>query len=114
MKYRNVDLSYIPQMYDLPRTRYDREPLSAIHEVLKFTKDVRRVLSKVQLPTLIIQSGADKTIDPSSGRILFQEISSTDKELHVIQNAEHVITCHPTRKDAFPLVFSFIERITEA
>ena len=112
MKYRNIDLSYIPKMYDLPRTRYDREPLSAGHELIKLTKDVRGNLAKVKLPVLIIQSGADKTIDPSNGRIVFQEISSTDKDLHVIENAEHVITCHPTRIDAYPFVFSFIDRIT--
>ena len=112
MKYRNVDLSYIPKMYDLPRTKYDREPLSAIHELLKFVKEARKELPKVTVPTLVIQAGADKTIDPSSGEVVYQAISSTDKEIQVIDNAEHVITCHPTRKDAFPHVFKFIERIT--
>ncbi|MHA1928124.1 MAG: alpha/beta hydrolase [Candidatus Thorarchaeota archaeon] len=113
MKYRTIDLSYIPKMYDLPRTRYDREPLSAIHELIKLTNEVRGLLPHVKLPTLIIQSGADKTIDPSNGITVFQSISSTVKELHVIENAEHVITCHPTRKDAYPFVLRFIDRITQ-
>ena len=54
MKYRNVDLSYIPKMYDLPRTKYDREPLSAIHELLKFVKEARKKLPKVIVPRPMI------------------------------------------------------------
>ena len=111
-KFQIVDLSYIPKMYDLPRTKYDRDSLYAAHELMKLTSDVRKNLSKVTVPALIIQSGEDKTIDSSNGKYVYDSINSTDKALHVIKGAEHVITCHPTRHEAYPLVYKFIEKLT--
>ncbi|MCK5237911.1 MAG: alpha/beta fold hydrolase [Candidatus Thorarchaeota archaeon] len=111
-KFQNVDLSYIPKMYDLPRKKYNRDSLNAAHELLKLTSEVRKNLDKVTVPTLVIQSGADKTIDSSNGKYVYDSINSTDKTLHVIEGAEHVITCHPTRHEAYPLVYKFIERLT--
>jgi carboxylesterase len=113
MKYRNIDLSYIPLMYDLPRTKYAREPLSAIEQLLRLTGETRKILPQVTIPALILQAGEDKTIDPNSGQIAYDGITSPDKEIHIIQGAEHVITCHPTRKDAFLLVFSFVSRLAK-
>ncbi|MHA1909231.1 MAG: alpha/beta hydrolase [Candidatus Thorarchaeota archaeon] len=110
-KFQSVDLSYIPKMYDLPRTKYDRDSLEAAHELMKLSSEVRKKLRRVTVPTLVIQSGADKTIDPTSGQYVYDSIGSQEKALHVIEGAEHVITCHPTRHDAYPLVFEFVERI---
>ncbi|MFW9932690.1 MAG: alpha/beta hydrolase, partial [Candidatus Thorarchaeota archaeon] len=76
IKYRSIDLSYIPKMYDLPRTRYDREPLSAIHELLRLSKEVRKALPEVSIPTLVIKAGADKTVNPENANYVFNNISS--------------------------------------
>lgn len=110
-KYRSVDLSYIPKMYDLPRTKYDREPLSAIHEFLKLIKEVRFALKEVTLPTLVIKAGADKTVNPNNADFVYNEISSIEKTLKEIPRAEHVISCHPSRKEAYPHVFEFVKGI---
>jgi len=111
IKFKRVDLSYIPQMYDLPRTKYDRDSLAAAHELMKLTSDTRNRLMDVTVPTLVIQSGADKTIDPSNGQFVFDRISSQDKQLEIIDDAEHVITCHSTRSIAYPYVFKFINKL---
>ncbi|MDF1539601.1 MAG: alpha/beta fold hydrolase [Candidatus Thorarchaeota archaeon] len=110
VKFKRVDLSYIPKMYDLPRSKYDRDSLAAAHELLKLGSDSRKKLKDVRIPTLVIQSGADKTIDPSNGQYVFDKIASQNKELHVIEGAEHVITCHPTRNIAYSYVFEFIKK----
>ncbi len=110
-KFQQVDLSYIPKMYDLPRTKYDRDSLEAAHELMKLISDVRKLLPNITTPALIIQSGADKTIDPASGQFVYERIASKNKSLQVIPGAEHVITCHPKRHEAFPFVFDFIESV---
>ncbi|MHA1740608.1 MAG: alpha/beta hydrolase [Candidatus Thorarchaeota archaeon] len=112
MPYRKVDLSYLTELYDLPRTRYDREPLIAIERLLKYAKRIRKQLRKVTVPTLIIQSGADKTVNPKGAVYAFNRISSDIKELHMIAGAEHVITCHPARSQAYPLILDFVKRLT--
>lgn len=108
MKYRAVDLSSMAEMYDIMRTKYPKEPLSAYQELLKLMKVVRSELQNVVIPTLVIQSGADKTINPKNGTIAYDGVSSEDKALHVIEGAEHVITCHAKRFEAFELVMDFV------
>ncbi len=111
-KYRKIDVEAIQEIYDVKRTKYDREPVSAYHELFKLQKNTRKNMSKITVPTLILHGTEDKTVNPDNGKLAFDSISSTDKKLHLIQGAEHVITCHPTRKIAFPLIKGFVERIT--
>jgi carboxylesterase len=107
-KYRTVDLSTMSEMYEIMRTKYPREPFSAYHELLKLMKVVRGELQNVVIPTLVIQSGADKTINPKNGTIAYEGVSSKDKALHFIEGAEHVITCHAKRFEAFELIMNFV------
>jgi carboxylesterase len=117
MKFKSVDLEKTQKThgYDLQRTKYAKEPLSAYSELLKMTKDVRNVMHKVTMPALIMQGTDDKTISPKNARIVYDGISSNVKEIHMIEGAEHVIPCHPTRDIAYSHIRPFIERaITSA
>ncbi len=109
VKYRQIDLSYIPEMYEIPYSRYAREPLSAVHEFIRLTEQVQRELVNVMAPALIVQSGADKTVSPTNGRRVYETISSEAKTLHVVEGAEHVITCHRSRGEAFALIGDFVD-----
>ena len=95
----------------MKRFKLNREPVSAYHELLKLQKVVKKSMNNVVIPTIIVQGTEDKTIDPISGQIAHDGISSQDKELHMIEGAEHVISCHPTRTEAYPLILEFIEKI---
>jgi carboxylesterase len=114
LKFREVDLEEIAQPYDVPRTKYPREPLSSIHELFKLAKEARKEMRNVTIPILILQSAEDKTINPESGRITFESVSSERKELQVIEGAEHVIPCHHTRSIAYPFIMEFVRRIEES
>jgi carboxylesterase len=114
VKFKSVDLEQIQKThgYDLQRTKYAKEPLSAYSEFLKMTKDVRSVIHRVTMPALIMQGTDDKTISPKNARIVYDGISSSIKEIHMIEGAEHVIPCHPTRSIAYAHIPPFIERVT--
>ena len=111
MKWREIDVEAAQQVYDVKRFKLNREPVSAYHELLKLQKVVKKSMNNVVIPTIIVQGTEDKTIDPISGQIAHDGISSQDKELHMIEGAEHVISCHPTRTEAYPLILEFIEKI---
>ncbi len=113
VKYRSVDLGYLTELYDLPRTRYDREPLISIERLLKYSARIRKQLPEVRVPTLIIQSGADDTVGIDGAKLAYEHIGTDDKELHIIEGAQHVITCHPKRKEAYPIILDWIKRHTE-
>jgi carboxylesterase len=111
MKWREIDVEAAQRVYDVKRFKYEREPVSAYQELFKLQKVVRKIMKKVKIPTIILHGTDDKTIDPVSGQTAYDGISSEIKELHMIEGAEHVISCHPAREDAYPLILNFIERI---
>ncbi|TFH07281.1 MAG: alpha/beta fold hydrolase [Candidatus Thorarchaeota archaeon] len=112
VKYREVDVETVQEQYDVKRTKYAREPVSAFHELFKMQKEALKNMSEISIPAIIIQGTDDKTIDPISGKLAFHGISSTDKQLFMIEGGEHVITCHHTREDAYPHIEEFVSRIT--
>lgn len=113
MKFRKIDVEAVQRVYDIKRTKYDREPVSAYHELFKLQKVAKRKMKLISTPTIILQGEEDKTIDPSSSQIVLHGISSEKKQLYMIKGAEHVISCHPTRTNAYPLILNFVESIVD-
>ena len=113
MKYRSIDVNKSQEVYDVKRTKYSKEPLSAYQELFRLQKIARSKLVQITTPTLIIQGTADRTISPINGQLAFNGIRSKDKQLHMIEGGEHVITCHSSRYEAFPLIEKFIMRISQ-
>ena len=113
MKDREIDVDKAQKQYDIKRTKYSKEPVSAYHELFKLQGQARKNMGKITVPTIIIQGTADKTISPKNGQLAFDGISSTDKQLFMIEGGEHVITCHHTREEAYPHIEEFVSRIIE-
>ncbi len=109
--YRKVDLTKMPEMYAVMRFKYDRDPLVSIEELLVLAKEVREELSEVDCPALILQSGEDKTVDPRGAELVFNGISSDYKKLRLVAGAEHVLTCHRTRHQAYPMILDFVREV---
>lgn len=112
MKDRQVDVVKVQERYDVKRTKYTREPVSAYHELFKLQNHVRKMMCNVTVPTIIIQGTDDKTINPINGKLALDGINSEDKQLFMIEGGEHVISCHVTRHDAYPHIEEFVSRIT--
>ena len=71
---------------------YEENPLRAAHELLKLTRQVRRMLPQVTCPLLVIHSTLDTTIHPQSAQFTYERAGSTDKELVTLHNSGHCIT----------------------
>jgi carboxylesterase len=112
LRNREVDIIKAQEPYDIKRTKYSQEPISAYHELFKLQKRARKSLVNITLPTIIIQGTNDKTISPVNGRIAYEGIRSDVKELHMIEGAEHVIPCHSSRTQAYSYVQDFINKVT--
>ncbi|MHA3963429.1 MAG: alpha/beta hydrolase [Candidatus Thorarchaeota archaeon SMTZ1-45] len=113
IKYREIDVEAVQRVYDVKRTKYEREPVSAYQEFFRLQKVARKRMMNVTIPTIILQGEEDKSIDKTSGRMALNGISSEKKELQMITGAEHVISCHPTRTVAYPLILDFVERVMD-
>ncbi|TFF95327.1 alpha/beta fold hydrolase [Candidatus Thorarchaeota archaeon] len=110
MEFRDIDVEKAQEVYEVKRTKYDREPVSAYHELLKLQKMARESLGAITVPAVIIQGKEDKTISPKNGQIAYDGIASETKVLHIIDEAEHVIPCHHTRHEAYQLIGEFLEK----
>ena len=58
-------------------------------------KVVRKLLPEVEQPVLILQGLKDHSIDPDSCQIVYEQISSEDRQLLVMENSGHAILLDP-------------------
>lgn len=77
--------------------RYKRKmiatPISATFQFRQLVKEVRAILSEINVPTLIVQGQRDGIVPPKSAKFLYKKINSTQKKLLFFQDSKHMI-CH--------------------
>jgi carboxylesterase len=88
---------------------YEEQPLRAAHELLKLQRVVRRLLTAVSQPLLVIQSTGDTSIDPRCGQIIYDEAGSTDKELVYLHNSGHNVMVDSEWETVAEKTYEFIQ-----
>lgn len=91
---------------------YEERAMSAIYQLVKLTRHVRRIADTVTVPILIVQSRADKTVKPKGAEFLYNEVASPDKNIFWLEDSPHVLTTHenPHQKEVFEQVRLFLEQ----
>lgn len=89
-----------------------RLPVPALDELVRMTNMERRGLSKVCCPLLIIQSKRDQTVNPACAEELYRLAThASPRELHWLDQSDHVVTTGPERDKVFQLCLSFIQSV---
>lgn len=88
---------------------YDKLPTSAAYAMLRFAQRTRSALPRINCPILVIQSHNDHTVHPGNAEIIFNEVSSGDKELVWVDRSYHVITLDHDRDEVYRRTFEFID-----
>jgi carboxylesterase len=94
-----------------PRGReivYERLPTAAAHELLRLCKRARAALPLVRCPILIMHGRNDHTVHPSNAQLIFDSVSSRDKELVWMERSYHVITLDYDRDEVFRRTYEFM------
>lgn len=92
-----------------------RLPVPALDELVRMTNIERRGLSKVCSPLLIIQSKRDQTVNPACAEELYRlAVHASPKELHWLEQSDHVITTGPEREKVFALCLAFMQSVQTA
>lgn len=89
---------------------YDRLPTSAAHEVLRFVKRARLGLTSIRCPILVVHSRNDHTVHPSNATLIYESVSSEDKELVWLAHSYHVITLDLDKQEVFERTYEFVRR----
>ncbi|NPV89703.1 MAG: alpha/beta fold hydrolase [Firmicutes bacterium] len=73
------------------RFGYDSVHPRAMTEMLGLVREVRRLLGRVKVPVLIVQSHADETAEPKSAGYLYDSLGSADKQVLWLTEAPHLL-----------------------
>jgi acylglycerol lipase len=64
-------------------------------EMLKAMEYVGAMATKITLPILIVQGSADKLVDPAGAQMLYDAVSSPDKEIRIYDGFYHEVFNEP-------------------
>ena len=93
---------------------YDVWPLSALNEMRKLTTKVKAILPIIKCPALVIHSEADLLSPPSNISLVYNAISSENKEQLIVENAGHnLFASNPDQEIIFQNIVKFFNRFRE-
>ena len=85
------------------RARMGREMLRS-EEII--TEDL---LSKITIPTLILHGEKDPLVNPECSRIINSNISSSDKEMRILENLYHEILNEPEKDEVLKIIGNWLD-----
>ena len=92
-----------------PQINYRNMPIRSLYELTRLVAHLKEQLEHVSCPVCIIQSAADRVVDPESATIAFDLMGSPDKEIHWIESERHGIL-NEDIGGTHALLIEFIER----
>jgi acylglycerol lipase len=81
-------------------------------ELLKTMQHVTENASKIILPILILQGGADKLVDPAGAQLLYDTVGSTDKTMHIYDGLYHEVLNEPEHERVLRDVETWLQQRT--
>jgi len=89
---------------------YQVLPIRCIVSLGQLLHLVRRELSQIQVPALIMQGEKDHHVPADSARIIFEELGAAEKELVWWPNSGHCITVDSEREAVWARAYEFIAK----
>lgn len=93
---------------ELKEIVYDRIPTNAAYFLLRQLKRTCLGLPSVTAPILVMHGRNDHTVPPSNAQLIYDTVSSIDKELVWLEDSYHVITLDRERAEVFDRTHRFI------
>jgi len=93
---------------------YRMTPLAGVTELLRLQVVVRRELSRVTQPALLLHGRQDHSVPFSNLELLRRSLGSSWIETHVLERSWHVITMDLERDEVGRLAADFLERVEAA
>ena len=87
---------------------YRRFPLVCVHEFLLLLDDVKKILSKVTVPLLILHAEDDHTANFESAEFLLNSVASAQVEFAAILKGGHLIPLTEERDFVFEKTLEFL------
>ena len=101
----------IHQQYDLEDPLH-LEKISARYliQLLKFMRKTKKIAHLVTIPTIIFQGTQDKSISLEGVQEFFENISSSDKKLEVVEGGYHELLTDPNFQDKWEVIINWLNQ----
>jgi carboxylesterase len=104
-------LSFQNQTANQERVDYRARPLRAVVEVEAAFLHMQQCLPAVSAPTLLMHSRTDDFVPPASMEKIFAALGSSEKEMHWIDESDHVVTVDLAWEEVFDAASAFITHL---
>ena len=91
---------------------YPLFPLRTLTEIDRLMSRVRKLLAKVSAPTLILQATNDDMTGPRNAQFVYDEITSIQKQIVMLDDCYHVITVDRQRQAVVKHLDAFVKLST--
>lgn len=88
-------------------------PTDAFASLYKFAPQIEKALSKFKVPILIIHSKKDQVISPKSAEIIYEKVSSKQKEIKWFYKSGHEMMQDLEAKEVFETIIDYILKISK-
>lgn len=93
------------------RVAYNAYPLPAAAEVPKAMAAMRAALPRVTVPALLMHSKEDDFVPPENSQQIHDSLGSSDKQILLVENSNHVITLDRARQQVYCAAAEFVRRV---
>lgn len=87
---------------------YDLTPLNSLSSLLKLIEHIVQLLPSITLPTLVMQSLREHTVEPESAQYIYNNLGSINKKLVWLNKSGHIITLDAERELVFAEIGRFL------
>ncbi len=81
-----------PKEHQKEEVGYDRYPLNALNQMMRMMRIVRKDMTRLRVPLLVLHSKGDRRVPVSDSRELFDAAASERKRIRLLDHPCHVIT----------------------
>ncbi len=96
---------------DNPWQGYTVQPLKGARQLLRLQKSVRTILPAIRQPILIMQGRLDPTVHPQAPQEIYDQVSSSVKELRWLEHSTHCVILDKERDLAAGISIDFLQRV---
>ncbi|MGD9210362.1 MAG: alpha/beta fold hydrolase [Desulfobacteraceae bacterium] len=96
-----------------PHINYLRNPISGVRELERLMDVLEPKLSKIKIPTLVVQSVNDPVVDPKGSERIFKLIGAEDKQFVMFSFDRHGILLGEGSQRVHRTIGDFIEQLAQ-
>ena len=112
MKMERAKLEFIENRPENPHINYFRNPVSGVRELALLMESLEKKLSRITIPSLVIQADGDPIVNPRGSRKVFTLLGSGDKEYRLFNFNRHGILLGEGAERVHRAIGDFVQRVT--